>query len=184
MKRSSPLGKDKKKNAAVLSVPKRNAANEGNIKASRKREVDFLWTKAIEEYIKSGFKPLCTDETVKAKKKKYISRKQKKEAVIQIGLFMAFANVLQISVFPTPALPSNNFNASDNLICSFCHKATPEDEITMTKNKKIACNNCFDPADPDQREKVFSELEPGKKESKEKTQQNNFSNTFTSDDKK
>ena len=52
------MGKDKKKNAAALSVLKQNVANEGNTKASRKREVDSLWTKAIEDYIKSGFKPL------------------------------------------------------------------------------------------------------------------------------
>jgi hypothetical protein len=58
MKRSLPSSKDKKKNAAALVGPKRNTAKEGNTKASRKREVDSLWTKAIEDYIKSGFKPL------------------------------------------------------------------------------------------------------------------------------
>ena len=35
-------------------------------------------------------------------------------------------------------------------LCYFCRKLIDEDEITKTKNGKYACENCYDPADPEQ----------------------------------
>src|SRR5436853_7461702 len=69
------------------------------------------------------------------------------------------------------------------IICSFCRKLTSEDEIIKTKSSKYACENCYDPADPEQNEEGFSELELNKEKSTEKTSNKTFSNTFSSESK-
>ena len=58
MKRFNCLGKDKEKNTTVTFGPKRKGANKKSTRALRRREIDLLWTNEVEEYIKSGTKPL------------------------------------------------------------------------------------------------------------------------------
>jgi hypothetical protein len=73
---------------------------------------------------------------------------------------------------------------SEMLQCNYCHKLESETEIVKTRNGKYACAECYDPADPEQQEEEFSELELKMEENEAKTKQKNSSYTFTSDDKK
>ncbi|CAG8441283.1 4578_t:CDS:2 [Scutellospora calospora] len=63
-------------------------------------------------------------------------------------------------------------NAFDGLICSFCKKAVGEEEMVATRNNKLACENCYDPADPDQQEESFIELEANKEKARESINKN------------
>lgn len=77
---------------------------------------------------------------------------------------------------------SRKYAEPDTLICFFCKKAVNEEEIVATRNKSLACEECYDPADPDQ-----SEAEPNTpamEEAKEKSSNFNPSWTFSSEDKK
>lgn len=47
---------------------------------------------------------------------------------------------------------------TDGLICSFCFKIVETEQIIQTRNKKYACEECFDPFDLEQREEIGLEL--------------------------
>jgi hypothetical protein len=80
---------------------------------------------------------------------------------------------------------SNNFNASDELLsCSFCHQLVSTEQIIPTRNKKYACEECFDPTDPEQQEENLTDINLNKEKVKEKHNDFNLSYTFTSKDKK
>jgi hypothetical protein len=79
----------------------------------------------------------------------------------------------------------NNF--TENLLnCSFCHSLESESLIVKTKNGKYACEECFDPVDPEQRgeeEITFNNnVEIGENEVNSSSFK--FTNTFTSNGEK
>jgi len=71
----------------------------------------------------------------------------------------------------------------DLVICNICKKQTSEAEIKKTKSGKLVCEECYDPADPDQREEgeviISNDLEPLTENQAEISFTNYPSYTFT-----
>jgi len=70
------------------------------------------------------------------------------------------------------------------LNCFYCKKVVAEELIAKSANKKICCENCYDPNDPDQKEEQEEDLNVEIEPAEEKTQWKNFININTSGSEK
>lgn len=73
---------------------------------------------------------------------------------------------------------------SEMLQCHFCKHLVDESRIIKTKNQKLVCDECYDPADPEQQSSESEKLIPDKENRKEKTNNFNPFYTFTNNDTK